>query len=152
MVVTTAESRARIAEDLATAAERLAVAAANLGDAYERLDQATADRLEEELYGPVQRASGRARRAHGEFCRRFGLVPRELEPPPAAAGGHLPKALLDSAVAAVGDATHVLAALQDSGHPVEAGDRELRAVLIEIREQVAGVPGRAREFERSLGR
>jgi hypothetical protein len=152
VVVTTAESRARIAEDLAASAERLAVGAANLGDAYERLDQATADRLEEQLYAPVQRASGRARRAHGEFCKRFGLEPREIAPAPAAAGGHSPKALIDSAVAAVGDASHVLAALQDSGHPVEAGDAELRSAIIEVRELIAGVPGRARELERSLGR
>ena len=152
MVITTAESRARIAEDLATAAERLAAAAAALGDAYERLDQATADRLEDELYAPIQRASGRARRAHGEFCGRFGLEPRELATPPASAGGHPPKALIDTAVGAVGDATHVLAALQDSGHPVEAGDEELRSVLVEIRRLVEGVPGRARELERSLGR
>lgn len=152
MVVTTAESRARIAEDLATAAERLAVAAANLGDAYERLDQATADRLEEQLYAPVQRASGRARRAHAEFCRRFGLEPRGIAPAPAAAGGHTPKALIDSAMGAVGDTGHLLASLQDSGHPIEAGDAELRGAIAEIRELVEGVPARAREFERSLGR
>lgn len=150
--VTTAEARARIAGDLAGAAELLAAAASSLGEAYERLDAATADRLEDELYAPVQRASGRARRALGQFCERFEIESREIAAPSAAAGGHDARALIDRAIAAVADASHTLAGLQDSGHPIEAGDAELRRAITEIRELADGVPAKARQFQRSLGR
>jgi hypothetical protein len=36
--------------------------------------------------------------------------------------------------------------------PVEVGDPELRAGLAEVRELLGAVPGRAREFVRTLGR
>ena len=36
--------------------------------------------------------------------------------------------------------------------PIEAGDEELRAGLKGVREPLGGLPGRAREFLRGLGR
>ncbi len=38
-----------------------------LGSAYEQLDDQQADRLEEQLFRPVQRAYGRAKRTHAQF-------------------------------------------------------------------------------------
>ena len=49
------------------------------------------------------------------------------------------------AVEAVGEADRLLAELQDSMLPVEAGDEELRAGLkVSIREPLGGLPGRGR--------
>lgn len=45
-----------------------------------------------------------------------------------------------------------LSELQDSMMPVEVGDAELRAGLAEVRELLADLPARAREFTRTLGR
>ena len=36
--------------------------------------------------------------------------------------------------------------------PVEVGDAELRAGLADVREQIGGLAGRARELIRTLGR
>jgi hypothetical protein len=36
--------------------------------------------------------------------------------------------------------------------PVEAGDEELRAGLKSVREPLGGLPGKARDFLRGLGR
>ncbi len=62
------------------------------------------------------------------------------------------RALLDGAVDAVAEADTILSVLQDSMMPVEVGDRELRAGLAEVRELVASLRRRAREFVRVLGR
>ena len=50
-----------------------AIALAALGAAYEQLDEHNADRLEAELFGPVQRAYGRAKSTHAQFADRDGL-------------------------------------------------------------------------------
>jgi hypothetical protein len=152
MAYTTAEGRRQLLEDFAAAIDALGVALAALGAAYEVLDERTADRMEEELFRPVQAAAGRARRAHSTFASRYGLPAGEF-----AAGSAGPPSLgargfLDRAVEAVAEADDALAELQDSMLPVEVGDPEVRAALADVRGLVGDVHGRARELVRTLGR
>jgi hypothetical protein len=146
------EAREDLLETLGEAIDEIAAALAALGEAYERLDVLGADRLEEELFRPVQAAYGRAKRTHAGFAQRHGLPGRTFE----AATPGLPstglRGFVDSAVDSVAEADAVLAGLQDSMMPVEVGDRELRAGLAEVRELVGDVRVRAREFVRTLGR
>ena len=60
---------------------QLARALARLGVAYEELDESRGDLLEERLFGPVQKAYGRLRRAHSSFAGRSGLPARSFEQP-----------------------------------------------------------------------
>jgi hypothetical protein len=152
MVRTAVQAREQILADLAAAIDQLAVATSCLGEAYEQLDQLTADRLEEELFRPAQKAFGRAKRAHGQFAERFGLPAQEFESPAPGLPSQGVKRFVERAVAASHEAGQSLAGLQDSMLPIEAGDPELRAGLAEVRELVDEVPGRAREFLRTLGR
>ncbi len=152
MAYTTAEAREQILEDVAVAVDHLALAAACLGEAYEHLHGASADRLEEDLYRPVQGAYGRTRRTYLQFAERVGLPVETFEPASAGVGSQGVRLFIDRAVSASADAGRALAELQDSMLPIEAGDSELRTALAEIREVVDGVPARAREFMRVLGR
>jgi hypothetical protein len=148
----TAEARQDLLDDLAEAIEAIASALAGLGSAYELLDERNADRLEEELFRPVQVAYGRAKRTHAGFAERYGLPGRAFAPahPGSPAAGV--RALLDGALDAVDQADHALVEIQDSMRPVEVGDPELRAGLADVREHVGDVRARAREFVRTLGR
>jgi hypothetical protein len=152
MAYTTAEARQELLETVAEAANELGLASACLAEAYEQLDEQSADRLEEECFRPVQMAFGRAKRCHGEFADRHGLEAAAF--PPVAAG--LPSqgaaAFVEHAVEAVGAADSTLAGLQDSMLPVDAGDEELRAGIKAAREPLGAVPVKAREFLRGLGR
>jgi hypothetical protein len=149
---TTSEGRRELLDATARAADDLASAAAHLAEAYELLDETSGDRLEQACFRPVQLALGRAKRTHTEFAARHNLEPAAF----AQAGGGLPSqgaaALIAEAVEAAGAADRELAELQDSMLPVEAGDAELRAGLASIREPLGGLPARAREFMRGLGR
>jgi hypothetical protein len=152
MAYTTAEGRQELLDSLAAATEELGFALAALGAAYEQLDEHSADRLEEQLFRPVQAAYGRAQRAHAGFAERHGLTTRTFEP---AAPGHPSQGVrgyLDGALAAVDDVDVSLADLQDSMRPVEVGDIELRAGLAEVRELVGDLRARARRFVSTLGR
>jgi hypothetical protein len=153
MAYTSAEARQELLEAFAGAIESMGVALAALGAAYEQLDERNADRLEAELFGPVQRALGRAKSSHAQFAGRHGLTRRAFE---ASASPGIPstgaKGFIDNAVDAVADADEALAELQDSMLPAEVGDPELRGALAEVRELLGGVRGRARELERTLGR
>ena len=139
-------------DTLAEAIDDIAAALSALGEAYEQLTTGPADRLEEELFGPVQTAYGRAKRTHAGFAQRNGLPERTFTP----ANQGLPstgvRGFIDSAVDSVAEADDVLAELQDSMMPVEVGDAELRAGLSEVRELLGDVRTRAREFLRTLGR
>jgi hypothetical protein len=152
MVQTTLEARQQMLDTLAEATEEIGFALASLGAAYEQLDVAHADELEQELFRPVQLAYGRARRTHTEFAGRHGLPSRTFE----AASPGLPstgaKGFIENAVSAVGKADRALADLQDSMLPVEAGDPELRAGLAELRGLVGNLAQRAREVVRTIGR
>jgi hypothetical protein len=97
-----------------------------------------------------------------------GIRPREthvhrVRPSPRAPGGDfdaqpagLPSqgaaSFIARAVEAVGAADRTLTDLQDSMLPVEAGDEELPAGRKSVREPLGGLPGKARDFLRGLGR
>jgi hypothetical protein len=149
---TTAEGRRQILDALGAAADEIAVALALLSEAYEHLDEHTAERLEERLFQPIQAAYGRAKRVHAGFAARHDLPARVfLTPAPVAPSGAT-KGLIDAAVDAAAKADGMLAELQDSMLPVEVGDVELRAGLSEVRGLVGGLRARAREVTRTLGR
>jgi hypothetical protein len=152
MAYTTAEARRQLLDDLAQAVDEIGVALAALGGAYELLDEHTADRLEEELFRPVQVAYGRAQRTHAGFAERHGLPGRAFEPSVAGRPSQGAKSFLDTAVEAVEEADHLLVEIQDSMMPVEVGDAQLRAGLAEARELVGPLPERAHELARILGR
>jgi hypothetical protein len=146
------EARQELLDTVAEAIDDIAAALAALGDAYEQLGTVPADRLEEELFQPVQAAYGRAKRTHAGFAERQGLPARTFTPAPPGLPSTGVRGFLDSAVDSVAEADAVLSELQDSMMPVEVGDPELRAGLAEVRELLGGVGGRAREFVRTLGR
>ncbi len=149
---TTADARRQLLDTLAAAADSLGAALASLTEAYELLDEGNADRVEQELFRPVQTAYGRARRTHDEFAARHGLPARTFEPAVPGAPSKGAKGFLDAAVQEIGSADLTLATLQDSMLPVEVGDPELRAGLEQVRELLGHLSTRAHELERTLGR
>src|SRR5690349_12637229 len=80
MAYVTAEARQELLDTVAEATDALGVALSALGDAYEQLDEASADALEDQLFRPVQATYGRARRTHAEFAARHGLPARTIAP------------------------------------------------------------------------
>ncbi len=146
------EARQELLDTIAEAIDEIAAALAALGEAYEQLGTVPADRLEEELFQPVQAAYGRAKRTHAGFAQRHGLPARTFAPAPQGLPSTGVRGFIDSAVESVADADGVLSELQDSMMPVEVGDPELRAGLAEVRELLGNVGGRAQEFVRTLGR
>jgi hypothetical protein len=152
MAYTTDEARRQMLDDLAHAIDEVGVALAALTGAYELLDEQSGDRLEAELFRPVQVTYARARRTHTSFAERHGLPSRTFEPAMGARASADAAGLLESAVEAIEETDHLLAEIQDSMMPVEVGDAELRAGLAEVRELVGPLPDRAREIERVLGR
>jgi hypothetical protein len=152
MAYATRQARQELLDTVAEAADALGFALAALTDAYERLDDHNAEKLEEALFQPVQAAYGRAKRTHAEFADRHGLPGRTFERASAGVAASGARGMVESAVEAAGEADRALAALQDSMLPVEAGDEELRSGLAAIRDSVGGMPDRARELIRTLGR
>ncbi len=146
------EARQELLDTVAEAIDEIAAALAALGEAYEQLGTVPADKLEEELFQPVQAAYGRAKRTHAGFAQRHGLPARTFAPAPQGLPSTGVRGFIDSAVESVADADGVLSELQDSMMPVEVGDPELRAGLAEVRELLGNVGGRAQEFVRTLGR
>jgi hypothetical protein len=146
------EARQELLDTLGEAIDYIAAALAALSEAYEQLGTVPADRLEEELFGPVQAAYGRAKRTHAGFAQRHGLPERTFTPAPQGLPSTGIRGFVDSAVDSAAEADGVLAELQDSMMPVEVGDAELRAGLAEVRELLGGVRAKAREFVRTLGR
>lgn len=152
MAYSAGEARGQLLEDVAEATDLLALALASLGEAYEELDEQTADELEQQLFRPTQSAYGRLRRTHAEFAARFVLPGRSFESSSGGLHSADPRVYVERAVEAIEQADHVLAELQDSMMPVEVGDRELRAGLSETRETIAELPARARRLMRTQGR
>ena len=146
------EARQELLDTIAEAIDDIAAALAALGGAYEQLGTLPADRLEEELFRPVQTAYGRAKRTHAGFAQRHGLPGRTFTPAPPGLPSTGIRGFVDSAVVSVAQADAVLTELQDSMMPVKVGDAELRAGLAEVRELLGDVRARAREFVRTLGR
>ncbi|MBV9474143.1 MAG: hypothetical protein JO206_14340 [Solirubrobacterales bacterium] len=152
MPYTNVEARRQLLDALGEATDALAQALASLGAAYEQLDEQQADRLEEQLFRPVQHAYGRAKRTHAEFAGRYGLADREFTTPSPGAPSLGVKGFIESAVGAVERAEAELIALQDSLMPIEVGDADLRAGLADVRRLVDGLAQRARGFLRTFGR
>lgn len=152
MAYVAGEARQELLDTLGDAIDHIAVALSALAGAYELLTTVPADRLEEELFSPVQAAYGRAKRTHSGFAQRHGLPQRTFSPAPAGLPSTGVRTFIDNAVDSVSEADAELAELQDSMMPVEVGDAELRAGLAEVRELLGEVGARAREFTRTLGR
>jgi hypothetical protein len=146
------QARQELLDDVASAIDDIGLALAALGAAFERLDDYNADRLEEELFRPIQLAYGRAQRTHSEFAERHGLPTRTFDAASAGLPSQGVKGFLDAAVNATVRADRTLAQLQDSMRPVEVGDAELRAGLSEVRRLIGDAPRRANELVRGLGR
>jgi phage shock protein A len=152
MAYVTREAREDLLGTIADAIEQIGLALADLGAAYEQLDDQSADRLEEQLFRPVQVAYGRAKRTHSGFAERHGLTGLSFDSAAPSAASRGVRGLLDDAVDAVARADGELTELQDSMMPVEVGDPELRANLAEVRELIGDVRARARTFMRTFGR
>jgi hypothetical protein len=152
MAYTSESARLQLLDQLGEAADQLAIALASLTEAYDLVDERTAELLEEELFRPVQAAYGRARRTHGEFAQRHGLSARTFLPGSPGAHSGDPRMHLERAAGAIEQADHVIAEMQDSMLPVEVGDRPLRDGLAETRELIAAAPGRTRQLLRTIGR
>lgn len=152
MAITQLEARTRILDELAAAVDRIALALACLGEAFELVSVTSADRLESELYMPVQKSYGRGKRTYSQFAERTGLDAREIVSPPAGRPSQGAKAFVERAVVAAAEADRGIADLQDSMLPIESGDPELRSGLTETRELLEGLPLAAREYLRTLGR
>jgi len=154
MTYTSDEGRRELLGATAEAADTIGVALAALGAAYELVDDDTAERLESQLFGPVQATYGRAKRSHAEFAARHGLAANvfgvaELASGalPLDAGGYV-----EQAIDATEHADDILSELQDSMLPVEVGDPELRAAIADVRTRLGEVPVRGHELLRMLGR
>jgi hypothetical protein len=152
MAYDTAAARQELLDTVAEAADEIGAALAALGAAYDQLDDISADRLEQQLFRPVQVAYGRAQRTYTGFAERHGLTTRAFTPASAGLPSQGVRGFLERAVDAVAEADQLLVELQDSMRPVEVGDAELRAGLAEVRELVGTLSGRGREFMRTLGR
>jgi hypothetical protein len=153
MTYNTADARQEMLDAIGDAADHLGAAIGQLGIAYELLDDATADTLEEQLFRPIQSAYGLARRTHDGFAERFVLDGRAFAPAAPSETSHRSvRQLVDHAVDEVSHADAALTELQDSMRPVEVGDAELRAGLAEVRTQVGDIRGRARALLSRLGR
>jgi hypothetical protein len=152
MTYTAADGRRQILDALARAIEEIGVAVSALGEAYELLDEQTAERLEAELFRPAQAAYGRAQRVGTAFAARHDLPAAAFQE---AIRGHPStgvKGFIENAVDAAARADSELAELQDSMLPVEVGDAELRAGLAEVRELLDSLRTHARALVRTLGR
>jgi hypothetical protein len=152
MAYTTAEGRRHLLDALAEAIDQLGLVVARLGAAYEQLDEATGDRLEEALFRPAQGAYGRAKRTYAEFAERYGMPGRAFEAGSPGAPSQGAKAFIERAGDAALEASTVIAELQDSMLPVEVGDAEVRSGLSDIRKLIDDLPSRARELLRTVGR
>jgi hypothetical protein len=153
MAYVTSEARRELLDEIARATEEIGRSLAALGAAYEQLDEATGDRLEEQLFRPVQVAFGRARRTHSGFAERHGLPGREFTAPDSAGPpSQGVRAFIEQAQDAAAEADDILAELQDSMRPVEVGDAELRAGLADVRAHLATVEENGRELIRIFGR
>jgi len=152
MAYTSESARTRLLDQLGAAVDQLATALAALGEAYDQMDEQTAEVLEERLFRPVQGAYGRARRTHLEFAQRHQLPTRTFTTGSPGAHSLDPRTHLERAIGAIEQADHIVADMQDSMLPVEVGDRELRDGLTETREMIATAPGYGRQMLRLIGR
>jgi hypothetical protein len=152
MAYASQQARQDLLASVAEAIDELGRALAALGDAYDLLDERTADLLEEQLFRPLQTAYGRAQRTHAAFAARHDLEGRSFEPTGPGAPSRGVREFVETAADAVTEADDILAELQDSMLPVEVGDAELRAGLAEVRELLDPLPERGAQLLRGFGR
>jgi hypothetical protein len=152
MSFTNEEGRRQLLDEVGGAVDELALALACLSEAYEALDEDTADRLEVEMFRPVQAAYGRARRARSEFADRYRVRDGDSGGAPATVGVQDARRYIERAVEAAEAADQRIAELQDSMLPIDVGDPEVRAGLSETRTLIADVPAHGRRLLRTLGR
>ncbi len=152
MAYTNIEGRQKLLDALTEATDEIGAALASLGAAYEQVDDRTAERLEQNLFGPVQRAYGRAKRAHAEFAARHSLDGRSFAQPAQPPAALKARELIESADSMALRADESLAALQDEQALVEVGDVELRLGVAGVREALGVVPRRTEELLNTLGR
>ena len=152
MAYASQQARQDLLASVAEAIDEIGRALAALGDAYDQLDERTADLLEDELFRPLQTAYGRAQRTHAGFAARHGLEGRTFEATGPGAPSRGVREFVETASDAVSEADEVLAELQDSMLPVEVGDAELRAGLAEVRALLGPLPERAQQLLRGFGR
>ncbi|CAN5527677.1 hypothetical protein BH20ACT15_BH20ACT15_03210 [soil metagenome] len=152
MPYTDLEGREGLSARLGEAVEHLGEALSTLGDAYETLDDQTADTLEEKLFGPVQKAYGRAKKTYSDFASRHGLEGRTFDIPASPVVTDKPAALIASVGGSAESADYALTELQDDPAFLEVGDQELRSGVVSVREALARVPLDARLMLRTLGR
>jgi hypothetical protein len=152
MAYASAEARQDLLGTIGEAIDELSRALAALGDAYDQLDERTADALEEQLFRPLQSAYGRAQRTYAGFAGRHGLETRSFDAAGPGAPSRGVREFVETAADAVTEADTILADLQDSMLPVEVGDAELRAGLAEVRALLDPLPERAHQLLRTFGR
>lgn len=152
MPYNSSDVRQELLDAVAQTIDDIGVAVAALGGAYDLLDEYNADKLEAELFRPIQLAYGRAQRTYGGFADRFDLQKRPFAASEPGAPSHGVQGFLDLAVEAVAEADTSLATLQDSMMPVEVGDAELRAGLAEVRRLLGELRARSDRFVSGLGR
>ena len=152
MAYASQQARQDLLASVAEAIDEMGRALAALGDAYDQLDERTADLLEEQLFRPLQAAYGRAQRTHAAFAARHDLEGRSFEPTGPGAPSRGVREFVETAADAVTEADDILAELQDSMLPVEVGDAELRAGLADVRERLGAIPDRAQQLLRTFGR
>jgi hypothetical protein len=150
--MTDLEVRQGVLDTIGESIEQLGEALSALGLAYELLDEHSQDRLEDQLFGPVQKGYGRAKKTYADFATRYGLPAATFAQPSSTSGSRDVRRFLDAAIEAVDEAEEVLIHLQDSGQTVDYGDAELRAGLAGVREIIGGVREGGRSFMRTLGR
>ena len=152
MTYAAGEARQELLDTVGEAADELSGALASLGAAFDLLDDHTAERLEDELFRPLQLAYGRARRTHTEFAGRHDLPQRTFAPAEAGHPSQGVSGFLGGSVEAIERADDIIAELQDSMLPVEVGDPEVRAGLAEVRTLIGELPAKARRLGNLVGR
>ena len=152
MAYTNLEGREGLLEALAESAEQVGAALEYLGAAHERIDDQSAEKLEEQLFGSTQKAYAGARKAYMGFASRHGLSTRDFDAPSVPPGSLKGAELIEMAANEAEGADEMLAGLQDDQRLVEVGDVELRSGVAEVRQAIGDVPLRAREMLRMLGR
>ena len=152
MTYTELEGREGLLDGMERATELIGASLEALTAAYDLVDDDTAERLEERLFGPVQQAYGRSKRTLAGFASRHGLPSRTLNPPEEPSPSAAARELIQGAGRSAVEADQALAGVQDERSFVEVGDAELRSDLAGVRAAIAPVPQQAALMLRTLGR
>ena len=152
MTYVASEARRHLLDTIAEAIEELGAAMGALTEAYDLLDDDSADRMEEALFRPVQTAFGRAQKAHAGFAERHGMEGRSFTAAARINATRGARALLEAALDELDEAELILTELQDSMMPVEVGDAELRSGLADVRRHLGEAQDAGGGFLSLMGR